>query len=85
MDKLYQQIISDAVEESMKAAVDCVNANPDYITSGEVRLQTNQCGNNYVYKYSGLSLMHATILRRMHITPQYLVWLEGLYITMSIT
>ena len=52
MDKLYQQIISDAVEESMKAAVDRVNANPDYITSGEVRRKTNffQCGNNYVYK-----------------------------------
>ena len=41
VDKLYQQIIYDAVEESMKAAVDRVNANPDYITSGEVRLQTN--------------------------------------------
>ncbi|KAL5464082.1 hypothetical protein EMCRGX_G033042 [Ephydatia muelleri] len=35
VDKLYQQIISDAVEESMKAAVDRVNANPDFITSGE--------------------------------------------------
>ena len=34
-----------------------------------------------MYINSGLSLMHATILRRMRITPQYLVWLEGLYIT----
>ena len=52
MDKLYQQIISDAVEESMKAAVDRVNANPDYITSEEVDFKPilNQCGNNYVYK-----------------------------------
>ena len=53
MYKLYSKyIISDAVEESMKAAVDRVNANPDYITRGEARLKTNfiQCGNNYVYK-----------------------------------
>eukprot|EP00731_Ephydatia_muelleri_P030535 Em0022g49a len=35
VDKLYQQIISDAVEESMKAVVDRVKANPDCITSGE--------------------------------------------------
>ena len=43
---------NNPVEESMKAAVDRVKANPDYITSGEVRLKTNciQCGNNYVYK-----------------------------------
>ena len=83
VDKLYQQIISDAVEESMKAAVDRVKANPDCITSGEVRLKTNviQCG----YINSGLSLMHATILLGMRITPQYLVWLEGLCITMPIT
>ncbi|KAL5510057.1 hypothetical protein EMCRGX_G005528 [Ephydatia muelleri] len=41
VDKLYQRIVCDAVEDSMKAAVDHVNANPDYITSGEIRLKTN--------------------------------------------
>ena len=37
MDRLYQQVIADAAEESMKAAVDCVKACPHYATSGEVR------------------------------------------------
>ena len=86
MDKLSQQIISNAVEESMKAAVDRMKANPAYITSGEVRLKTNLFSVEIImFINSGLSLMHATVLLRMRITPQYLVWLEGLYITISIT
>ncbi|KAL5510349.1 hypothetical protein EMCRGX_G005879 [Ephydatia muelleri] len=37
VDRLYQQVIADAAEESMKAAVDCVKARPHYATSGECR------------------------------------------------
>ena len=48
MHKLYQQVIADAAEESMKAAVERVKASPHYATSGEVRVATfvrNMCLN----------------------------------------
>ena len=40
LDRLYQQVVADAAEESMKAAVECVKASPHYATSGEVRVAT---------------------------------------------
>ena len=86
MDKLYQQIISDAVEESMKAAVDRVNANLTTFQEKRLDLKLILLSVEIImYINSGLSLMHTTILLRMRITPLYLVWLEGLYITMPIT
>ena len=45
MDKLYQQAIADAAEESMMAAVECVKASPHYATSREVS------GATFVKKY----------------------------------
>ena len=32
-DRLYQLLVADAAEESMKAAVECVKASPHYATS----------------------------------------------------
>ena len=40
VDRLYQEVVADAAEESMKAAVECVKASPHYATSGEVRVAT---------------------------------------------
>ncbi|KAL5518076.1 hypothetical protein EMCRGX_G003749 [Ephydatia muelleri] len=38
VDRLYQQVIADAVEDSVKAAVERVKERPHYATSGEVRV-----------------------------------------------
>ena len=40
VDRLYQQVIADAVEDSVKAAVERVKESPHYATSGEVRVAT---------------------------------------------
>ena len=40
VDTLYQLVIVDASEESMKAAVKCMKTSPHCVTSGEVRVAT---------------------------------------------
>eukprot|EP00731_Ephydatia_muelleri_P015779 Em0009g203a len=35
LNKLYQQVVADVAEESMKAAVECVKGSPHHATSGE--------------------------------------------------
>ena len=37
-NKLYQQVVADVAEESMKAAVERVKESPHHATSGEVRV-----------------------------------------------
>ena len=38
LNKLYQQVVTDVAEESMKAAVERVKESPHHATSGEVRV-----------------------------------------------
>ena len=38
LNKLYQQVVADVAEESMKAAVERVKESPHHATSGEVRV-----------------------------------------------
>ena len=41
MDRLYQQVIGDAAEEYMKAAVESVTASPHYATRGDIKVATS--------------------------------------------
>ena len=38
LNKLYQQVVADVAEESMKAAVERVKGSPHHATSGEIRV-----------------------------------------------
>ena len=37
-EQLYQQVVADVAEESIKAAVECVKESPHHAARGEVRV-----------------------------------------------
>ena len=73
--------MADVAEESMKAAVERVIESPHHATSGEVRVPYLKKSLFLYLPYTGLQVMHVTILRQMHTTQWYLVWLEGMHIS----
>ena len=76
----YIEIVGRAAEQSMRAAVEEVQALPEYSTKNEVHVHMHVfiTSVHRLPNFSGSSLMHDMILQPMPTTPLSLACLEGI-------